>query len=75
MCAPIYKFCSNDEIITMEKLNDTIYEKCYFPDYEYGKTLKNPRKVKQISIPMSENIQNVDDYFNYLIEHEGYSRM
>lgn len=75
MCAPIYKICSDDEIITLEKLDNTTYEKCYFSEYEYGEILENPRKVKRISIPINSDIQNVDDYFDHLIANEGYHRM
>ena len=55
---PIYQIFKENEVITMEALSPTQYEKCYFSNYELGKPLENPRKTKIV------NVENVWDVFN-----------
>ena len=43
---PIVKITTTGEAITMEAIDEYTYEKCYFPTYEVGKPLVNPRKTK-----------------------------
>lgn len=69
---PIYKVCKNDEVITMEALNDTVYEKCYFHSYTIGEPLKNPRKVKTVDVIATTKCKSVSEYFNQLVKTEGY---
>lgn len=63
---PIYIVSKTGEVITMEALTPTSYEKCYFPSYEIGKRLVNPRKVKVV------NIDNVEAVFKEFIA-SGYA--
>ena len=48
---PIVKITTTGEAITMEAINEYTYEKCYFPTYEVGKPLVNPRKTKIVKVP------------------------
>ena len=66
MCYPIVSVTKTGEAITMEALTDHTYEKCYFPVYEIGKPLENPRKIKIVECI------NVEEYFDHMIETEGY---
>ena len=51
----------------MEALSSTTYEKCYFPNYEIGKPLKNPRKVKVVKV------KDVSIIFKDFIRNNGYA--
>lgn len=72
---PIYKACKNGEVITMEAITDTTYEKCYFKSFTYGEPLKNPRKVKIVDIKTVTKCKTVAEYFNQLVKTEGYATM
>lgn len=63
---PIYSISSSGEVITMEALSSTSYEKCYFPSYEIGKRLTNPRKIKIVKV------DSVEDAFKKFIT-SGYA--
>lgn len=69
---PILLISKNDEVITMEALTDNTYEKCYFPSYEIGKPLENPRKTKVVSLQSNGRFKNVRDFFAYQLKYEGY---
>lgn len=64
---PIYAISKTGEVITMEALSSTTYEKCYFPNYEIGKPLKNPRKVKVVKV------KDVSIIFKDFIRNNGYA--
>lgn len=67
---PIVKITKGGEAITMEAIDETTYEKCYFPTYELGKPLVNPRKTKIVKLDNTG--KNIHDYFKQLISIEGY---
>lgn len=69
---PIYKVCKNDEVITMEALSDTVYEKCYFDSYTIGEPLQNPRKVKTVDVTTTTKCKSVLEYFNQCVKTDGY---
>lgn len=69
---PIYRITKNKEVITMEALSNITYEKCYFDDFEYGKPLQNPRKIKVIDVTTIGKYKSVDEYFKYLVNKEHY---
>ncbi len=64
---PIYAISKTGEVITMEALTSQTYEKCYFPKYEVGKPLENPRKVKVVKV------KDVLIVFKDFIRNNGYS--
>lgn len=72
---PIYKICKSNEIITLEALSDTVYEKCYFSSYTPGKPLENPRKIKTVDITTTTKCKTVLEYFTQLINTNGYAFM
>lgn len=67
---PIVKVTKIGEAITMEAIDDFTYEKCYFTNYEVGKPLVNPRKVKLVSLK-AQNI-TVHNHFKRLVDEERY---
>lgn len=70
---PIYKICKHNEVITIEALNEEIYEKCYFDKYEYDTPLESPRRVKRIRLKSASKCNTMRDYFNQLVRSDGYS--
>ena len=64
---PIFMVSKSGEVITMEAISNNQYEKCYFLEYEVGKPLVNPRKVKVIKT------DDVRKYFKECVEEKGYS--
>ena len=67
---PIVKITKSGEAITMEAIDEITYEKCYFPTYEIGKPLVNPRKTKIVKLDKCR--KNVYDHFKQLVSAEGY---
>ena len=68
---PIVKVTKNGEVITMEAITEYTYEKCYFPTYEVGKPLVNPRKIKIVKLDKCDI--PINKYFKHLVSTEGYT--
>lgn len=77
---PIFLRTKTDEVIVMEATSSTTYDKSYFTGVKFNskEPLTNPRRVKNVKLPVNINGKNFTTTMSLFIEmtkSNGYTRM